>query len=150
MSTEIIDGIDWVSYMAEFATDAQDYELFREGDPYDAKWVSNQCRKAALLCINSYPVCRVRLRKGHLSERDFAQVCCDMVLRLARQRQYKSESNGSYSYTVADAQSVPPGYAPTPRLFISKDDKVILTGSLNATGGASALSLGFDKGFGGW
>ena len=95
-------------------------------------------------CPNVY----ARLRRRRLSESDFAGVVCDMVLRLARQYKYNAESNGNYSYTRRDDQPVTPGYNPSPRLFVAKDEKAILTGYTSSQGGGH-ISLGFDPGFGG-
>lgn len=148
MSTAIIDDIDWVGWMAKFAT--ADSALFTGDDaPYDDVWVRTRCRRAALTCLGVSPLVRVRLRKGRLSEEDFAQVVCEMVLRLAKSEQYKSESNGSYSYQRNNPQPDPPGYSPTLRLFVSKDDRTVLLGSENPVGGTSHISLGLDPGYGG-
>lgn len=92
---------------------------------------------------------RVRAAAQAEAERiGFAGVVCDMVLRLARQYKYKAESNGNYSYTRRDDQPVAPGYNPSPRLFVAKDEKAILAGYTSSQGGGH-ISLGFDPGFGG-
>ena len=146
MSTTLIDNIDWLKYMRLNATGEP--ELFDKDTGFPDSWVKQQCRKAALLCMAEYPNVYARLRRRRLSESDFAGVVCDMVLRLARQYKYNAESNGNYSYTRRDDQPVTPGYNPSPRLFVAKDEKAILTGYTSSQGGGH-ISLGFDPGFGG-
>jgi len=148
MSTAIIDNIDWIAYMKKFAT--ADSELFTGDDaPYDEQWVTTRCRRAALRCLAVSPLVTIRLRKGRLSQEDFAQVVCEMVIRLAKSTQFKSETNGSYTYTRNDPQPDAPGYSPSPKLFVSKDDRAVLVGTENQAGGFSHISLGFDPGYGG-
>lgn len=147
MSTTIIDNIDWLEHMRANATGEP--ELFAKDTGFPDSWVKQQCRKAALLALATCPTARTRLRKHRLSEADFAGVVCDMVLRLARQYKYKQESNGNYSYTRRDDQPVPPGYNPSPRLFVAKDEQAILNGYTVSQGSAGHISLGFDPGYGG-
>ena len=84
-----------------------------------------------------------------LSESDFASVVCEMVLRVVRFNRFKTEANGSYSYTEHDPQQNQPGYDPSPRLFLSKAEKSILNGFSESAGTMSHISLGFDPGYGG-
>ncbi|KAA8827246.1 hypothetical protein [Bifidobacterium myosotis] len=147
MSTTVIDNIDWLKYMRDNASGEP--ELFDPETGLPDSWVTQQCRKAALLCLAECPAVRSRLRRRRLSEADFAGVVCDMVLRLARQYKLKSESNGNYSYTRRDDQPVPPGYDPSPRLFLSKSERSILNGYAGSQGAAGHISLGFDPGYGG-
>lgn len=147
MSTAIIDNIDWLKYMRQNATGEP--ELFAKGTGFPDSWIRQQCRKAALLCVAECPNVVTRLRRRRLSEADFAGIVCDMVLRLARQYKYSAESNGNYSYTRRDDQPVPPGYNPSPRLFVAKHEKSILNGYAESQGSAGHISLGFDPGYGG-
>ena len=148
MSTTLI---DWLKYMRLNATGEP--ELFDKDTGFPDSWVRQQCRKAALLCMAECPNVYARLRRRRLSESDFAGVVCDMVLRLARQYKYKAESNGNSMLSTSPhargaAQPVAPGYNPSPRLFVAKDEKAILAGYTSSQGGGH-ISLGFDPGFGG-
>lgn len=92
MSTAIIDNIDWLKYMRVYGSaDADSFE-----EHFDTDWISAQCRKAALICLSECPIVRTRLKKGRLSESDFASVVCEMVLRVVRFNRFKTEANGSY------------------------------------------------------
>lgn len=145
MSTAIIDNIDWLKYMRVYGfADADSFE-----EHFDTDWISAQCRKAALICLSECPIVRTRLKKGRLSESDFASVVCEMVLRVVRFNRFKTEANGSYSYTEHDPQQNQPGYDPSPRLFLSKAEKSILNGFAESAGTMSHISLGFDPGYGG-
>ena len=145
MSTAIIDNIDCLKYMRVYGS--ADADAF-DGH-FDNEWISAQCRKAALICLNECPIVRTRLKKSRLSERDFASVVCEMVLRVVRFNRFKTEANSSYSYTEHDPQQNQPGYDPSPRLFLSKAEKSILNGFAESSGTVSHISLSFDPGYGG-
>lgn len=146
MSTSIIDNIDWVKYMEEYAVD--EAELLKDGK-HSKEWVRIKCRQAAMLALAECPHAYARLRAGRLSESDFAMTVCEMVMRLVRYSRYQSESNGNYQYTQFQPQSNAPGTDPSPRLFVSKADKTMLNGFSESRGSIGHISLGFDPSYGG-
>lgn len=144
MRTDVIDHIDWVEHMRVAASGEP--ELFDGRLPEE--WIVQKCRMAALICLTECPGVTVRLRRGRLSEADFAAVVCEMVLRVARWTGMRTESNGAYSYTRYDPQPNGPGLDPSPRLFLSKGERALLDGYGASHGMVGHVSLSLDPGYG--
>lgn len=145
MSEPIIDRIDWIPYMRDAALAEPD--LFDNRLP--ERWIQRKCRQAALIALAECPAARTRLLRRRLSEEDFASVVCEMVLRVARQYRFKMESSGNYQYERRDDQPTPPGYDPSPRLFVSKAERSLLNGYGEGHSSAGIIHMGFDPGYGG-
>lgn len=128
-----IDAIDWVKWMRLFGKSTPELD-----DPaYDAEWVADMCATAAELAQSQCPECVPRLRTGELSERMFAYVVCQAVLRTVRQPLFKSENNSAYSYTRFDS---------SPDLWFTDKEKQVLTGL--DEGPFGSVPMGVDRIYG--
>jgi hypothetical protein len=118
------EAIDYVKWMRIFAqTSPEDFK-----DRLGSEWVQEMCLTAADRAFAECPSARYRYANGALSERLFASVVCGMVLRVARWRRIKTESNGAYVHTDYEPHQVSPGYESSPDLFITSKEKSVLEG----------------------
>ncbi|KFI66539.1 hypothetical protein [Bifidobacterium magnum] len=139
-----VDQIDWVEWMRIYALD--DPDLFTER--YPVEWVCAMCRIASRMALTEAFEAQTRLDDGTLSEETFAYVCCMMVLRVVRYRRFKSESNGTYTYTNADPLPNDPGKDASPNLYLSKREKTLLQGYLDGHGPMGTVHTGLDRMYG--
>lgn len=141
MSTVDIDFMKWLRLNA---LDQPDVLISR----YPNEWLLNQLlvasEKIQVECPDAVP----RLQAGYLSERAYAYVACQMVLRLVRWKQFKSETNGSYTYTNNDPQPNPPGTDGSPNLYVSKQEKALLNGHGDDSSPMGTMSMGLDRAYG--
>lgn len=139
-----IDSIDWLKWLRVNALDQPDLLL----DRFPNAWLLNECGVAADMvqaeCQNVAP----RYQNGLLKERTLGYVVSQMVLRVVRYRQFKTESNGSYSYTNFDAQNNPPGKDGSMNLYVSKREKALLEGHSDSMGPMGTVHMGLDRAYG--
>lgn len=139
-----LDSIDWLEWLRVNALDQPDLLL----DRFPNAWLENQCMIAADMiqveCQDAVP----RFQAGLLKERTLGFVVSQMVLRVVRYRQFKTESNGSYQYTNFDAQENPPGMDGSKNLYVSKREKALLEGHSDSMGPMGTIHVGLDRAYG--
>lgn len=139
-----IDSIDWLEWMQVNALDQPELLI----DRFPKAWLLNECQIAADMVQAEVPDAAPRLQNGLLKERTLAYAVCQMVLRVVRYRQFKTESNGSYSYTNFDAQDNPPGKDGSANLYVSKREKAMLEGYSDSVGPFGTVHMGLDRAYG--
>lgn len=144
MAAPVFKGIDWLHWMRVYALN--DPGLFDQRLPNE--WIVAECEMAVDIALTECPFLSYRARKGWISEATFAGIICGMVLRVARWQRFKTESNGVYSYTEHDPQSLPPGYDASPSLYLSKREKSLLEGSSSSGGPIGTVHMGLDRLYG--
>lgn len=137
-----VDSIDWLEWLRVNALDQPDLLL----DGFPNAWLENMCLVALDMIEVETPDAVPRLQAGDLKERTLAYVVCQMVLRVVRYRQFKTESNGSYQYTNFDPQDNPPGKDGSPNLYVSKREKALLEGS--SIGPFGTMHMELDRAYG--
>ena len=125
------DNIDWLHYFDMFADGGMEL-----ADETLKEW----CITASEIALMQVPEAENRFTNGHLSERVFAYVIINMVVRKLRYGAPVKESNGTYSYQMGEPSdtSMPniTQYGRSPNLYISKSERELLSG------GASTGTLG--------
>lgn len=140
----LADGIDWLEWLRVNALDQPDLLI----DSYPNEWLRNKCKVAADMVEVECPDALPRYRSGLLSERALGYVVSMMVLRVVRYRQFKSETNGSYTYTNNDPQDNPPGKDGSPNLYVSKRERALLDGQTEGNGPIGTIHMGLDRVYG--
>lgn len=140
-----IDQIDWLKWMR--VKDNSGWDIF-EGNHLTDEWVLDKCETACEECFQLVPEAKIRYENGRLSERILAEVVCQMVLRVARWTQFKSESDGSYSYTNQDESGNPPAYEASPTLKPTKHEKDLLRGFDEQSAPMGTVRMGLDRVYG--
>ena len=138
-----VDGIDWKKYMQLELVDDR-----RLADRYSNEWIAHKCRVAANMALTCSPNVEPRLNNGYLDEETFAYVVCQMVIRVMRWTDLKSETNGSYTYENRDPQDNPPPYDASPNLYVSKREKQMLDGYAEGHGPVGTIGLGLSRIYG--
>lgn len=136
--------IDFMKWLRINALDQPDILISK----YPNEWLLNKLLVANDMIQVECPDTVSRLQNGYLSERSYAYVACQMVLRVVRWRQFKSETNGSYTYTNVDPQSNPPGTDGSPNLYVSKREKALLNGYGEDSVPMGTMSMGLDRAYG--
>lgn len=137
-------SIDFMKWLKINALSQPDLLL----DNYPREWLSNMLEVSSDMIQAECPNAVPRYRAGYLSERSYAYVACQMVLRVVRWKQFKSETNGSYTYTNNDPQSNPPGTDGSPNLYVSKREKALLNGYEEGHGPIGTMRMGLDRAYG--
>lgn len=140
MSSSIASGIDWKKYMQLELVDDR-----RLADRYSNEWIAHKCRVAANMALTCSPNVEPRLNNGYLDEETFAYVVCQMVIRVMRWTDLKSETNGSYTYENRDPQDNPPPYDASPNLYVSKREKQLLLGYEDGNGPIGTVFVGVNR-----
>lgn len=140
MSSSIASGIDWKKYMQLELVDDR-----RLADRYSNEWVIHKCRVAANMALACSPNVEPRLNNGYLDEETFAYVVCQMVIRVMRWTDLKSETNGSYTYENRSPQDNPPSYDASPNLYVSKREKQLLLGYDEGNGPIGTVFVGVNR-----
>lgn len=138
-----VNGIDWLEHMRVMLLDQPEL-----ADRYPNEWIRMRCRIAAEMALNESGNAQPRLDSGDLSEETFAYVVCSMVLRTMRWTRFKTESNGSYSYTQHDPQPDPPAYDASPNLYVSKRERQLLDGYVSGRGPVGTVGVGVQRIYG--
>lgn len=129
---------DWVKWMRLFGRNTPELD----DDRYDAQWVEDICLTACELAVTVCPACIPLLRSGELSERMFAYIICQSILRTVRYdaHPFQSEDNSAYSYNRGSA------YDASPDLWFSDKEQAILNGVDDGLFGS--VPLGVDRIYG--
>lgn len=139
-----IDSIEWIEWLQIYALDQPDLVIGR----FPKKWLMNMCDVALQMCKAECPNCAPRYQKGYLKEQTVAFVVCQMVLRVVRFRQYKTETNGVYTYTNFDPQDNPPMKDGSSNLYLSKRERALLNGYSEDSTPIGTIEMGLDRAYG--
>lgn len=143
MSTPV-DSVDWLKWMR--LKDGSGWDIF-SGNNLSDDWVLDKCETACEECFELVPEAQQRWDTGRLSERMLAEVVCQMVLRVARWTQFKSESDGSYTYTNQDESGTPPAFDASPNLKPTKHEMALLRG-YGDDAPTGTVRMGLDRVYG--
>lgn len=139
------EDVDWLHWMR--VKDSSGWDIFT-GNHLSDEWVQDKCETACEECFQLVPEAKPRYESGTLSERMLAEVVCSMVLRVARWTQYKSESDGSYSYTNQDESGTPPAFDASPNLKPTKHEMALLRGNSDDQTPLGTVTMGLDRVYG--
>ncbi|KAB8292718.1 hypothetical protein [Bifidobacterium apri] len=124
LQVNIWDDFDWPTLFHDFQSDKASYM----GKAITAGWIKRQCRIACRMVITQCPGAVSRYRKGDLDQETIAYVITTMVMRVAIWQRQHTESNGTYSYTDDAPSDTPPGFTPSPNLFLRANEKALING----------------------
>lgn len=138
-------SVDDYDYMETMRTLLLPYPQL--ADRYDRGWQEAMCRQAGLLALAQTNAGN-RLDDGTLDPNTFTFVVCQMVLRVMRYTPFQGETNGSYTYDLKDDQSNPPGYDASPNLYLSKNERTLLDGTVPGRGKVGTIGIGLHRIYG--
>ncbi|WP_159794463.1 Gp19/Gp15/Gp42 family protein [Puerhibacterium puerhi] len=125
--------IDWLKELRDRA----------EGDVlagYSDAYLMTKIGDAVAFIDDMVPAAKRRLQSGQLSQRTYIKTVCDVVLRVLRDPEgYRSESDGTYSYTRS--ATVASG-----DMWLTNNDLTVLRGTTTPVVGTIGLSA--DRGWG--
>ncbi|KAA8829334.1 hypothetical protein [Bifidobacterium tissieri] len=137
------EGIDWLKWMRIHGQTSP--EVF--DGRLDEDWIREYCLLAAEKAQQECPAVKPRLRSGALSERMYAAVICESVLRVARWTLLKSENDGSYNYSNDTPVRTPNGEDMSPNIWFSASQQRALEGT-TSRGLAGTIHMGLSRVYG--
>lgn len=144
LQVNIWDDFDWPTLFADYQGDKKAYMT----SAITNGWIKRQCRIACRMVITQCPGAISRYRKGDLDQETIAYVITTMVMRVAIWQRQHTESNGTYSYTDDAPTDTPPGFTPSPNLFLRANEKALINGG-DDNGLIGTASIGIADYWGG-
>lgn len=140
----IFDGFDWLKWFKLLQADKADLM----SGAITEQWLTAQCRIASRILVNDCPSVNTRYRSKKIDEETVAYVVTSMVARVAIWRLISSETNGVYTHSYESPQTTPPGFTPSPNLYVKKAEKSLIEGD-DGEGPMGTFGIGLERMWGG-
>lgn len=140
----VLDGLDWLKWFRLLQADKADLM----SGAISEQWVEAQCRIASRILLNDCPYLETRYRNRRIDEETIAYVVTNMVARVAIWRLTSTESNGIYTTSFEAPKTTPPGFTPSPNLYVKKSEKALVNGD-DGSGPMGTFGIGLERMWGG-